>query len=492
MSDASQLSKARRLVKTIGFISMAGFGFMVDGYANLTIGLVTPILGIIYYPEDKNTITPSNTLSAVKGMASVGILLGQLMFGISGDAIGRKKVYGKELMITLFGLLMTIVAPPSIGASSVMAWICVFRLVTGIGIGGDYPMSSTLSAENTLSLTRGMLISSVFVMLGFGSLVASVVFLILVRAFEHSVEVNPKHFEWIWRLLLGVVIVPGLFTLYARLTMKETKPFMNYVVHVDDSDDSDGGVEAAKKFTLKSRGFEHFRELREYFSKWKNLKVLIGTSCTWFLFDIAFYGISLNQSAILSSIGYGTGPTLYIQQKNIAVGNIIVTLMGFLPGYIVPVFLFDRIGRKNVLWIGLIVTALLYIIWAAAYNKISTGGRVALFALSQFFLNFASQGTFILPVEVFPTRVRASAHGISAASGKAGAVLTSFAFGIVDQHWGLRGTLGLFAGCLTVASFFVFLIPEPMRWSLEDIERLGLDESDDEVEQVVVHTVDKS
>lgn len=36
-------------------------------------------------------------------------------------------------------------------------------------------------------------------------------------------------------------------------------------------------------------------------------------------------------------------------------------------------------------------------------------------------MNFgANATTFIIPGEVFPTKVRASAHGISAASGKAG------------------------------------------------------------------------
>src|SRR4051794_13257426 len=69
----------------------------------------------------------------------------------------------------------------------------------------------------------------------------------------------------------------------------------------------------------------------------------------------------------------------------------------------------------------------------------SIGGLITQFTLSQFFLNAGpSASTFLIPVEVFPTRVRATIHGIVAASGKSGAVLTSFAFGITTNAIGLR------------------------------------------------------
>jgi PHS family inorganic phosphate transporter-like MFS transporter len=41
--------------------------------------------------------------------------------------------------------------------------------------------------------------------------------------------------------------------------------------------------------------------------------------------DIAFYGINLNQSVILTQIGFGGGATTYLKLYNLAVGNIIVS-----------------------------------------------------------------------------------------------------------------------------------------------------------------------
>lgn len=70
--------------------------------------------------------------------------------------------------------------------------------------------------------------------------------------------------------------------------------------------------------------------------------------------------------------------------------------------------------------------------------------------------------------EVFPTKVRASAHGISAASGKAGAILASFAFNVLVDYGGEPGkhaflpqTLGIFAGIMFLGLVVTLLwIPE--------------------------------
>jgi MFS transporter, PHS family, inorganic phosphate transporter len=78
--------------------------------------------------------------------------------------------------------------------------------------------------------------------------------------------------------------------------------------------------------------------------------------------------------------------------------------------------------------------------------------------------------TFLLPVEVFPTRVRASAHGIAAASGKAGAVFTAFAFGTITEKIGLNGVLGLFSGIMALCAAVTLLIPETKGMSIAQIE----------------------
>lgn len=70
-----------------------------------------------------------------------------------------------------------------------------------------------------------MQVLTVFSNIGLGNIAASIVFLVLLKAFEGSIANDLNHLEWVWRLLLGIGIIPALFTLYARLTISETVPY---------------------------------------------------------------------------------------------------------------------------------------------------------------------------------------------------------------------------------------------------------------------------
>jgi PHS family inorganic phosphate transporter-like MFS transporter len=82
----------------------------------------------------------------------------------------------------------------------------------------------------------------------------------------------------------------------------------------------------------------------------------------------------------------------------------------------------------------------------------------------QFFFNFGPNATtFIIPAEVFPSRVRGLGHGVSAAVGKLGAILSALLFNYLSgpQIIGLSNVLWIFFACniLGAVSTF-FLIPE--------------------------------
>jgi PHS family inorganic phosphate transporter-like MFS transporter len=102
---------------------------------------------------------------------------------------------------------------------------------------------------------------------------------------------------------------------------------------------------------------------------------------------------------------------------------------------------------------------------------VSTGGLLAIFTVSQLVLNAGTNvTTFLLPVEVFPTRVRGTAHGIAAASGKCGALLTALTFGTVNQKIGLSGVLGLFSGLMVLCAACTLMIPETRGATIKDVE----------------------
>jgi MFS transporter, PHS family, inorganic phosphate transporter len=93
------------------------------------------MLGYVYFKNEKNSLNAIQG-DEIKGGLSVGMVCGQLAFGILGDAFGRQSVYGIELIVTMFGTLMTILLPwKGLSQTGIIAWISVWRVVTGFGIG---------------------------------------------------------------------------------------------------------------------------------------------------------------------------------------------------------------------------------------------------------------------------------------------------------------------------------------------------------------------
>ena len=85
--------------------------------------------------------------------------------------------------------------------------------------------------------------------------------------------------------------------------------------------------------------------------------------------QVAFYGLGLNTSIILQAIGFGTpGADLvgtaraYQNLKNIAVGNMILSAAGLIPGFWVSFLLVDSWGRKPVQLLGFTMLSILYVI----------------------------------------------------------------------------------------------------------------------------------
>jgi PHS family inorganic phosphate transporter-like MFS transporter len=63
------------------------------------------------------------------------------------------------------------------------------------------------------------------------------------------------------------------------------------------------------------------------------------------------------------------------------------------------------------------------------HHRSNADAFVALYCLANFFSNFGPNvTTFIIPGEIFPTRYRSTAHGIAAASGKLGAIVSQIIF----------------------------------------------------------------
>ncbi|KAI8335279.1 major facilitator superfamily domain-containing protein [Choanephora cucurbitarum] len=465
-------------------ILTSGAGFFTDSYDVFIINLVTPMLGFVYYAHNNNKI-PSDVEGILKGMSSVGTFIGQLLFGFLGDILGRK-IYGFELLIIILGTINCATASSAIRGISAIGFLGFWRLILGIGVGGDYPMSATITSEWSAAGKRGMMMALIFSMQGIGNLAAAIVTLVLLAIFKNAIIADVMNLDYVWRLCIGLGAVPAVATIYLRFTMPESPRYSLNVEHdVEAAAAAKGQTvssELAKQYTKVEEKRDHWAEFRAYFGQWKNFKVLLGTASAWFLLDVAFYGLGLNNSAILSAIGFANKSTPYETLWYNTVGQIIITCLGSVPGYYVTVFTIEKLGRRFIQIMGFACTTVLFAILAGCYHILIDNAMPAfifLFTLAQFFQNFgANSTTFIIPGEVFPTKVRASAHGISAAAGKAGAILASFAFNVLVDIGGPKGAhtflpevLGIFSGVMFLGLVVTILwIPESKGKDLEEFE----------------------
>ena len=130
-------------------VVVAGVGFFTDAYDIFAIGLVTTMLGVVYWQDASGSQRgkiPSNSDTAIKSATSGGTVLGQVFFGILADIIGRKRMYGIELIVIIFGTLAQSLSSDS-PSMSIVGLIIFWRIFMGVGIGGDYPLSSIITSE---------------------------------------------------------------------------------------------------------------------------------------------------------------------------------------------------------------------------------------------------------------------------------------------------------------------------------------------------------
>lgn len=467
------------------------FELIIDAQQIFAIGLVSDMLGFCYFTNNGNKI-PQSDDTLIKVTTSVGTLLGQLFFGWLADVVGRKRMYGYELLIiTLATLGQSITGPSS--AISITGLLVFWRVIMGVGIGGDYPLSSVIPSEFSLTKWRGTMVAMVFSMQASGQLLASLVAFVVIESFKSQINnaqnmCNGDHctktpegqlaVDRMWRIIVGFGAIPAIVALYCRLTIPETPRYT-----FDVTRDVEQGFADYKAFCMntigpmKSRGQvsadredirsrlndqrlggldakaipqSSIQDFRRYFGNRRNFLTLVGTAGSWFFLDVAYYALLLNNTIFLQKMGFGsvsheTEHTIYNSLRNGAVGNLVLVAAGAIPGSITAIFFVDKIGRKPIQIGGFVMMTLFLLILGSAFNSINDSSRVALFVLTLFFVNFGgfynildktqyrhntnalpkgpNTTTFIVPGECFPTRYRSTAHGISAASGKLGAVL---------------------------------------------------------------------
>lgn len=450
--DDSKITRFQ--IKTM-FVS--GMGFFTDAYDLFVIGIVVSLLKTQWSLS-------TGQVSWLNSATLLASAFGAIIFGRIADMLGRKRIYGYEVLILAAGAIASAFSPN-------ITWLLIFRVILGIGIGGDYPVSATIMSEYAGKASRGKLVGLVFAMQAAGLIVGPLVAVILLAAgVDHNLT---------WRLLLGLGAIPGLAVFYLRRQIHETPRFATAGGAHDEAEAAIAEATGVAAASSGPKGESKAATKQSFTQGWvtlarnpRLLRWVIGASLAWCFLDFAYYGNTIASPTIIGLLS----PTASLTHGTLIQLGIFVVFA--LPGYFVAIRYIDTMGRKTIQLMGFAMMALTYGLIAVIPSVSTTVAPfVIIFGVSYFFTEFGpNTTTFIYPAEIFPTEVRTTSHGIAAALGKMGGFAGTYLFTDMLNSWGIRGAEGVAGGvaCLGIIVTAAFL-PEPKGKTLEELERDAYD-----------------
>src|SRR5262245_23992806 len=307
-------------------ILAAAVGTMIEYYDFFIIGSLAAVLASKFYPPGNTTFAYLAYLATF----AIGFVVrpfGALFFGRIGDLIGRKHAFLVTLII-MGGATTGIGLAPTYATAGWFAPIVLIalRVLQGLAIGGEYGGAAVYVAEHAPDHKRGFYTSFIQICGPLGIFFSLAVILIVQNSLGQESFNN-----WGWRIpfLLSIFLVA--ISLYIRVRMKESPIFRE----------------------LKSAGMTSAEPLKEAFTKWSNLKLIL----------ISLFGATAGQGVI--STTSNTYVLFYLQtilRVNAQSANKIVAIALLIgtPSLIVFGALSDRIGRKKIMIAGCLLAVIGY------------------------------------------------------------------------------------------------------------------------------------
>ena len=334
--------------------------------------------------------------------------VGGLVFGVVADRLGR--VRALTLSILLYSIFTF-----ACGLAQNVWQLAIFRLLLGLGMGGEWASGAVLVSETWPERHRGKALGLMQSCWAIGYGLAAIV----------SAFVLPR---WGWRGVFFVGILPALFTLWVRRHVQEPELWRQ----------SAGTRQPALSF------------LKSSVSPSLVLRLTLMNAATMF----AWWGLNLWVPSYLSlpTAQGGIGLT-----TTTMAAFVVAMQVGMWFGYVTFGFVSDAFGRKPTYVTYLIVAAVL--VWAYGATRepillLILGPFVAFFGTGYF------SGFGAVAAEIFPTAVRATALGVTYNSGRLLSAVAPLVIGTLAQSRGFGLAFTVTSVAFLIAAIFWLGIPE--------------------------------
>jgi MFS transporter, putative metabolite:H+ symporter len=411
----------------------SGMGWALDA---MDVGLISSVL-----LQLRGEWQLSNAeASWIASIGFVGMALGAALGGLLADRFGRRQIFALTLL--LFGI--------ATGASA-LSWsigaLLVFRFLTGLGLGAELPVASTLVSEFAPARVRGRVVVGLEAFWALGwTLAALIGFLVVPRGDA----------GWRWALALGAV--PALYAVVVRRGLPESVRFLELRGRTTEAEaavrrfEAAAGVEPVPSPTPPPAPVARPREL------WaRGLRGRTAALWTvWFCVNFSYYGAFIWLPSLLFDSGLSLVRSL---------GFTLVITLAQLPGYALAAWLIEKWGRRPTLATFLVGSAAGAALFATADGETT----VLITGMVLSFFNLGAWGAlYALTPEVYPTALRATGAGAAAGFGRIASILAPLSVPPLLEIGGSGLVFGLFAAFFLLGALATAGLPERKGEALEE------------------------
>jgi len=394
----------------------ASLGWLLDAFDVMLYSMVLAAL----IADLGITKGQAGLLGSVTLVASAA---GGMIFGIVADRAGRTRaLMGSVLLYSIFTGLC--------GLATNLGQLAFFRIMLGLGMGGEWASGAALVSETWPARHRGRAFGFMQSSWAIGYALAAAVTALIMPTFG-------------WRAVFFVGMLPALFTLWVQRRVEEPEIWRNRI----GAREADGGTAASVRFADIFTG-----NLRGV-----TIAVTAMNACTMF----GWWGLNLWIPGYLSLPVEQGGIGLSAYQMSALV---IAMQVGMWFGYVTFGFIADTLGRKRSYVIYVLAAAVLLPLYGIVRNPfalLALGPFVAFFGTGYF------SGFGPITAELYPTSVRATAQGFTYNTGRLASAVAPFAVGSFAQSRGFAVAFSITGVAFLLAAVAWIWIPETRGKELE-------------------------
>jgi len=365
-------------------LMVIGTAWLFDAADVALLSFIMPLL------KKEWTLTDSQ-IGLVSSITTVGMMIGALLFGYLADKFGKKNIIIVTLLIFSISNLV-------LALTMDLPQFLIVRFITGIGLGGELPVASTIIADAFSGHKRSRMLILVDSFWAIGWILASLMAFLFMPLYG-------------WRPTVIITSLMALYTLVIRRHLPEQTNTKN------------------TKLNLKVA-------LGQIFSP-EYRRATICLSILWFVIMFAYYGMFLWLPSVLIKRGFSVVHSF---------GYTLLMSVAQLPGYFLAAYLMGKLSRKRVLEIYLIGT----IIGAFLFGTAQT---VFMVVFSSCLLSFFTLGAWGIMIALTPTQypieVRGVGIGFTQSIGRIGATIGPYLIGF---------SLGMNLSIATIFFYFVIAL----------------------------------